>query len=119
MAITRSVSSLSLGSDAYGKDAFLLPAAPYICRLEIAAATRQDFTVPAGTKRVIFQYDATSSVYVFLKKAGDDNLTTPSGDVTDGTAPFLNPVGLVDVDQGATLQFISASAAVVHVICAG
>lgn len=119
MATTRTVQDLSLGSDKQGNDAFLLPADAYICRLELSAATRKDFTVPAGTKRVIFAYEADEPVYVRCLYPGDSDLTAPSGDATDGTAPFLDPTGLIGVEEVQEIQFICAAAAVVHVVCAG
>lgn len=118
MATTRSVQSLSLGSDAKGKDAFLLTANSYVVRLELAANTRKDWSVPAGVKRAIFQYEAAVPVYVRGLLAGDDNLTMPSGDVTNGTAPFMNPVGLI-IEGAQQVQFICAAAAVVHIVAAG
>lgn len=119
MASTRTLSDLSLGSDAKGKDAFLIPADAYVLRREIAAAAREDVTLPAGTERVLLQYDSQYPVYVWLKKSGDSDLVTPSGDVTDGTAPFMDPPGLVNLQVGTTLQFICAAAATIHIVCGG
>lgn len=119
MATARTVSALSLGSDAQGNEAFLLPHNAYVCRLELVAATRKDFTIPAGVKRVIFAYEADEPVYVRCLVAGDSDLGTPSGDVTDGTAPFLDPTGFSGVEAVQEIQFICAAAAVVHIVCSG
>lgn len=115
--MTRSVTNLEIYRDSKAHDAGLLPKEPYIDRVELVAETRSDYTIPTGTRRVIFQYAVQDDVYVRVYT--DSNLTMPSGAVSTGEAPFVNPVGLGGLESGDVIQLISASAGAVHIICAG
>lgn len=115
--MARSVVNLEIFRDSKAHDAMLLPKEPYIDRIELAAETRSDYTIPAGTRRVILQYACPDDVYVRVYTAAD--LTMPAGAVSTGEAPFINPHGLGGLEASDKIQFISASAGAVHIICAG
>lgn len=115
--MTRSVINLELGSDNNDKVAFLLPKEAHVDRVELTAATRADYTVPSGTRKVIFFYAVDDDV--FVRVYTDSNLATASGNVTTGEAAYINPSGLADVEPADIIQFISATAGAVHIACFG
>lgn len=69
----------------------------------LAANTNEDHTVPTGASYVMF-----SANIDFYAKAGG-TAAVPAGDVTDGTASFLNPT-LWDVTGQTTIGLITAAA---------
>lgn len=116
--MARSVQIFRLGQDVESEVAYLLPKEPHIDRVVLAKATRADYNIPSGTRQVIFQY-AGCTADVFVRVKTDSDLTTPSGAVSDGEAPFVNPTGLSGLEAGDLIQFISASSGAVHIICVG
>lgn len=115
--MARSVSNLKIGVDSKNRDAFLLPKGPYVDRVELVAATVKSYTIPSGCRRVVFFYAVNDYVYVRVKT--DTNLATASGDVSDGEAAMINPIGLAYLEAGDIIQFISATAGAVHILCGG
>lgn len=77
--------------------------------LVLAANTAQAFTVPSGYTKVYMTMD-TPGLALWV----DENKTAviPTGNITDGTAPMLNPYGR-EVRPGASLSCICASACTV------
>lgn len=69
----------------------------------LAASTNEDHTVPADAKYVVFSSEAN----FYAKRGG--TAVEPAGDVTDGTASELNPVGY-DIEGVTTIGLISATA---------
>lgn len=115
--MARSVRNLELGSDVNEKVAFLLPKEAHVDRVVLSAATAAEYTVPAGTRKVILFYAVDDDVFVRVET--DSNLSTPSSAVSDGEAPYINPSGLTGIESGDVIQFISATAGAVHIACFG
>jgi len=79
----------------------------YVDARVLAANTVESHTVPSGAKFVIFS--ATNNFYAnFI----GGTAAVPAADVTDGTAPFLNP-GTVFIQGLAAISLISPAACVV------
>lgn len=115
--MTRTVNEYrTLQRDEQGNPAYLLPAKPKIDRIELAAATRKDYTVTVGTKSVVLVY-AGCTEPVFARVYTAANLAAPSGDVTDGEAPMIDPPGIWGLATGDVIQFISAATGAVHIYC--
>lgn len=115
--MTRSVAVFRLGQDFESEVAYLLPKEPRIDRVELTAETRSGYSIPSGTRSVILQYDAADPV--FVRVYTDTNLSMPSGAVSDGEAPFINPPGLSGLESGDRIDFISAGPGAVHIVCVG
>lgn len=75
----------------------------YIDAKVLAASTAETITVPAGAKYVIFSAEAD------FWANPNDTAAVPSGDVSDGSASELNPVGY-DVEGVSTISIISETA---------
>jgi hypothetical protein len=68
-----------------GGQSFALPVGEYNDVVALAADTAKSFTVPAGANFMMF----SPEMFFYLKKTS--TFTIPAADVTDGTAPELNP----------------------------
>lgn len=81
--------------------------ADYVDARVLAANTAERHTIPAGANFVNFSGDGD-----FWAKFGDNTVTAaiPSGDVTDGSAPMLNP-GTRRIPKGVTSISLIAGAA--------
>lgn len=77
------------------------PASDYVLARDVAAGVAEAFTVPAGANFVVF-----SSNVDFYAKSGT---AAVPGDVTDGTASELNPVGMA-LYGVSSISVISAAA---------
>lgn len=93
------------------KDGQYVPALPlinqsdYIDMAVLAATTKEDFTVPAKATKVIFA--STGNFYCEIGSAASASI--PAGDVTDGSAPEINPTARVVV-AGETISLIAPAA---------
>ncbi len=93
-----------------GRGALAPPPSDYIDARVLAGGTVEVHAIPSGAKFVVFSANAE-----FYAKFGSSTVTTavPSADVTDGTAPELNP-GARMIPQGAThIALISPAGGVV------
>lgn len=115
--MTRTVDNLELGEDNNGEVTYLLPKEPRVDRVELTAETRSTYTVPSGTRSVIFQYVGSDDVYVRVYT--DANLSMPSAAVSTGEAPMVNPQGLSGLESADVIEFISASNMAVHIVAVG
>jgi len=116
--VAKRISVFDLGKDASGNFAYLLPANSHVRRMELTANTRKDFIVPVGVRRVIFMYETDANVYVAHEPDPDMN-AVPTGDDDNGYMPFINPIGLADLQTNEVLQFISPSDTAIHLILGG
>jgi hypothetical protein len=80
--------------------------------LVLAAGVAQAFTVPAEKNKVILSVDlANVALWVNINVAA----VIPVGNITDGSAPMLNPAGF-EVISGQTISCICASACTVSAL---
>lgn len=95
------INELYLKGDSSGRTVNLVSAPEYIDQRAITAGTPEDITVPTGAVYVIF----ASEVNFYVKPNGSG--ARPTGDVTDGTAWDINPVGYVidGLSTGAITKF--------------
>lgn len=113
LSIVLGASSLAFGQNALrifsefgGAYSSFLPEAPtYVNARSLAASTAESFTVPTGATRVIFS--ATCNFY-----ANPTTTATVPGDVTNGSASFLNPNGW-GVRDVTTISVIAPTTCVV------
>ena len=115
--MTRSVTIFNLGQDGESEVAYLLPKEPRVDRVELTAETRATYSIPSGTRMVVFQYVVSDDVYVRVYT--DSNLAMPSAAVATGEAPMVNPNGLAGLEAGDIIEFISASSGAVHIVAGG
>lgn len=74
----------------------------------LSAGTAKAVTIPTGARIALFAIENGTNVYVAYGRVA----TVPSADVTDGSAPELNP-GAREVAAYATISLISATATIV------
>lgn len=78
----------------------------YVDAAVLAADTAETFTCPTDANFVIF-----SSTGDFFAKY-DGAATVPAADITDGTAPELNPIARL-MDGGTSISLIASAATTV------
>ena len=80
----------------------LINPSDYIDMAVLAASVKEDFTVPTDAKMVLFS--ATGDFYCDIGSAASASI--PAADVTDGSAPEINPVAR-GVVAGETISLIA------------
>lgn len=88
----------------------VLPVPGYVNSKQLAAATAESFTVPAGATHVHLHSTAAASTF-----AKFDGTATVPGDITDGTAP--HQIGIEGhwyyIEGVATISVISSATPIV------
>ena len=82
----------------------LINQSDYIDFAILAADTKEDFTVPALAKAVLFS--AIGDFYCLIGPSA--SASVPAADITDGSAPELNPVAR-EVVAGETISLIASA----------
>lgn len=80
--------------------------------LSLGAGVAKRYTIPTGVKKLMVVSDKD-----LLVKEGDSTVvaTLPVADVTNGTAPMLNP-GLLEIPSGVThISVYCASACIAYI----
>lgn len=90
-----------------GNNTFARPTSDFVDARVLAAGVAEVHTVPAGADFVIFSADNN-----FYAKPGAVVPTVPSVDVTDGSAPELNP-GVWSLEGVTQIRLIAPLATVV------
>ena len=67
----------------------LIPQSDTIYAVVLAASTSQQIAIPAGANKVLFSVNAGIDFYMLFANAA---ISVPVGNITDGTAPELNPL---------------------------
>jgi len=89
------------------RNTLTIPAPAYVNAQVLAANTVESHTVPTGAKFVIF-----SATNIFYADFIGGTAAVPAADVTNGTAPFLNPAA-VFIQGVSAISLISPAACVV------
>lgn len=79
----------------------------------LGASSAETFTAPAGAYAVIFSGTSGLGDYWVQFRTGV-TAAIPAADVTDGSAPALNPVGARSVYAGQTFSVIAANAGILE-----
>ncbi|WP_298333818.1 hypothetical protein [Asticcacaulis sp.] len=100
--------SIVLQGDAMGFPMAIVNVSDHVCCLQLIAGQAKQLTVPAGANIALFA--ATGPFWCRIGGA----VTLPTGDISDGTAPELNPAGR-NVEAGQILGLVAPAACAISI----
>ncbi len=100
--------SIVLQGDAMGTPMAVVNVSDHVCCLQLTAGQAKQLSVPAEAKLALF-----AATGPFWCRMGG-SVTLPTGDITDGSAPELNPAAR-NVQAGQIMAFVAPVACAISI----